>query len=154
MTYLRGYHNADIVMAETHGSTHSQEDNMEAQTLTQLIAARIAAKRIEDQAVTARRDLDAEIAARLARADKPEGSLSEKVDGYKVTVTYKIDRKVDTEKLTADWAKLPLDIQAIFKWTAALSTTELRKLDGRAAACAARYYEAKQASPSIKIEAV
>jgi hypothetical protein len=128
---------------------------MQTISLSELIAARIAAKRAEDQAVAARREIDAQLAELMADANKPEGSISRKTDdGYKLTVTYKIDRKVDTEALTKDWAKLPIDVQAAFKWSAALSVSEFRKLQDKAQLSASRFITAKPASPSITIEAV
>ncbi len=127
---------------------------MQAMTLTQLIAARIAAKRIEDQAVADRRDLDKQIAELLKDPNKPEGAISQKADGYKVTVTYKVDRKVDSEKLQAAWSKLSAAASAAFKWKADVSVTELRKLEGPDAAAAAVFITSQPASPSIKIEAV
>lgn len=127
---------------------------MESITITQLIAARIAAKRAEDAAVAERRRIDSTIAELLKDATKPEGSVSAKADGFKVTVTYKLDRKVNSEKLTSDWAKLPIDVQNAFKWAASLSVSEFRKLESKAQVSASRYFEAKDASPSIKIEAV
>ncbi len=127
---------------------------MQAMTLTQLIAARIAAKRIEDQAVEDRRALDKQIAELLKDPNKPEGAISQKADGYKVTVTYKVDRKVDSEKLQAAWSKLSAAASAAFKWKADVSVTELRKLEGPDAAAAAVFITSQPASPSIKIEAV
>lgn len=127
---------------------------MQAMTLTQLIAARIAAKRIEDQAVEDRRALDKQIAELLKDPNKPEGAISQKADGYKVTVTYKVDRKVDSEKLQAAWSKLSAAASAAFKWKADVSVTELRKLEGADAAAAAVFITSQPASPSIKIEAV
>jgi cell division protein YceG involved in septum cleavage len=127
---------------------------METISLDTLIAARIAAKRAEEAAVTERRRIDASIAELLKDATKPEGSISKKIEGYKVTVTYKLDRKVDTEKLTNEWVKLPLDVQAAFKWKADLSVSEFRKLEGKASLSASQYFTTQEASPSIKIEAV
>ncbi len=127
---------------------------MQAITLTELIAARIAAKRAEDAAVAERRKLDADIAALLKDANKPEGSISEKAGDWKVTVTYKLSRKVDTAKLQDDWAKLPIDVQAAFKWSADVSVTELRKLEDRSTLIASKYFETKEASPSIEIKAI
>jgi hypothetical protein len=128
---------------------------MQAITISELVAARIAAKRVEDAAIKERRDIDGQIAELLKDANKPEGSVSQKLpEGYKVTVTYKLDRKVDTEKLTANWGKLPLDVQAAFKWTAGLSVSEFRKLEGKASVSASQYFTTKEASPSITIEAI
>jgi hypothetical protein len=127
---------------------------MKAISLSELIAARIAAKRAEDEAVQARRDIDAQLAELLKDAQKPEGAVSQKVDGYKLTVTYKLDRKVDAEELTKSWDKLPIDVQNVFKWKPDLSVSEFRKLEEKAANSAARFFTTKEASPSIKIEAV
>lgn len=127
---------------------------MQTITINELVAARIAAKRAEDAAVKARREVDAQLAELLRDASKLEGSISQKLDGYKVTVTYKLDRKVDTESLTKAWDKLPLDVQAAFKWKADLSVSEFRKLDEKAQLNISQYITTKEASPSITIEAV
>ncbi len=127
---------------------------MESITITQLIAARIAAKRAEDAAVAERRRIDSTIAELLKDATKPEGSVSAKADGFKVTVTYKLDRKVDSELLQKDYARLAVDVQNIFKWSPSLSLSELRKLDDRAQIVASKYFETREAAPAIKIEAV
>lgn len=126
---------------------------MQAATLTELIAARIAAKRAEDAAVAERREIDANIAALMKDANKPEGSVTERAGDWKVTVTYKLARKVDTSKLQDDWAKLPINVQAAFKWSADLSISELRKLEDKAALIASKYFETKEGSPSIEIKA-
>lgn len=127
---------------------------MTAVNLASLIEARISAKRVEDAAVAARREIDGQLAEFLADPSKPEGSISQKVDGFKVTCTFKLDRKVDSEELQKSWSKLPLDVQNIFKWSPSLSVAEFRKLEDKAAASAARFFTTKEASPSIKIEAV
>jgi hypothetical protein len=127
---------------------------MQAITIDQLIAARIAAKRVEDAAIAERRKIDGVIAELLKDANKPEGSVSQKADGYKVTVTYKIDRKVDTDKLQAAWAKLSAAAAQAFKWKADVSVSELRKLEGADAAAASVFITSKPASPSITIEAI
>ena len=125
---------------------------MDKISLAALVAARVEAKRAEDLAVASRRDIDAQIAERLARADKPEGAVSEKLDGFKVTVTYGVTRKVDTDALSAAWATLPQSVLAAFKWKAEASTTELRKLAPADAAAAAAYYTTSPASPQVRIE--
>jgi hypothetical protein len=127
---------------------------MEALTVTQLVAARIAAKRAEDAAIAERRKIDEQISTLLKDPSKPEGSISHKDNGYKVTVTYKIDRKVDSEALTKEWDKLSADVQAAFNWKADVSVSTLRKLENNDLAAAGRYITSKEATPSIKIEAV
>lgn len=127
---------------------------MESVSLSTLVAARIAAKRAEDAAVKARREVDAQIVELMRDTNKPEGSISERLEAYKVTVTYKLDRKVDTEKLTTEWGKLPMDVQAAFKWKADLSVSEFRKLEDKCKASASQYFTTKEGSPSITIEAI
>jgi hypothetical protein len=127
---------------------------MQAVTLSELIAARIAAKRIEDEAIAERRAVDKAIADMLKDPAKPEGSISQRTEGCKVTVTYKIDRKVDTDALTKAWDTLSAATTNAFKWKADVSVSELRKLAPADAAAAAVFITSKEASPSITIEAV
>jgi hypothetical protein len=124
------------------------------QTLEQLITARLAAKRDEDAAVAARRALDGQIAELLKDPAKVEGTVSQKVDGYKISVTYAVTRKADADKLQKEWDKLPASVAAAFRWKPEVSTTELRKLEGIDATVAASFITTTPASPSIKIEAV
>lgn len=126
---------------------------MESMTLSQLIAARVAAKRDEDAAATKRKELDASIAALLKDANKPEGTITQKAGEWKVSVTYKVSRKVDTAKLQDDWAKLPINVRAAFRWSADVSVSELRKLEDKSVLIASKYFDSKEASPSIEIKA-
>ena len=127
---------------------------MKPMNLTELIAARIAAKRIEDDAIAARREIDAELALLLSDKDLTEGTVSAKENGFKISVVYKVDRKVDAAALTKGWDKLSADAQAAFAWKPQVSVSALRKLEGADAAAAAQYITAKPATPSITIEAV
>jgi len=127
---------------------------MKPMTLQELINMRIAAKREEDKAIQARRDVDSQIAELLRDATKPEGSVSQKLDGYKVTVTYKVDRKVSADELQKLWDKLSPEVQAVFKWKPDVSVSELRKLDDKQKISASRFITSSAASPSIKIEAI
>lgn len=127
---------------------------MKPMTLQELINMRIAAKREEDKAVQARRDVDSQIAELLRDATKPEGSVSQKLDGYKVTVTYKVDRKASADELQKLWDKLSPEVQAVFKWKPDVSVSELRKLDDKQKISASRFITSSAASPSIKIEAI
>lgn len=127
---------------------------MKPMTLQELIAARIAAKRAEDAAVAERRQIDAQLAELLKDPAKPEGAISRKDGGYKLTVTYKVARSVDTDALTKAWAELPKDVQDAFKWKADVSVAALRKLEPVMAGKAAAFVTTKPGSPSIEIEAV
>ena len=126
---------------------------MKPMTITELVAARIAAKRDEDAAVAARRDIDKQLAEMLKDPAKPEGSISAPAGDWKLTITYKVDRKVDSEALTKAWAALPKDVQEAFKWKADVSVSALRKLSPADAGKAAVFVTAKEASPSIEIKA-
>ena len=127
---------------------------MKAVSLSELIAARIAAKRIEDEPITERRNIDKAIADMLRDPAKPEGSISQRTEGCKVTVTFKIDRKVDADKLTKAWDTLSTGAQAAFKWKPDVTVSELRKLSQPDAAAAAVFITSKDGSPQITIEAV
>ena len=124
------------------------------QTLEQLITARLAAKRDEDAAVAARRALDGQIAELLKDPAKVEGTVSQKIEGYKISVTYAVSRKADADKLQKEWDKLPASVAAAFRWKPEVSTTEMRKLEGIDATVASSFITTTPASPSIKIEAV
>jgi hypothetical protein len=109
------------------------------QTLEQLIAARLAAKREEDAAVAARRALDGQIFELLKDPAKVEGTVSQQIEGYKISVTYAVSRKADADKLQKEWDKLPASVAAAFRWKPEVSTTELRKLEGIDATVAASF---------------
>ena len=127
---------------------------MKPMNLTELIAARISAKRAEDEAIAARREMDAELALLLSDKDVTEGTVSAKENGFKVSVVYKVDRKVDAAALSKGWDSLSADAQAAFDWKPSVKVSALRKLEGADAAAAAVFITAKPASPSITIEAV
>lgn len=126
---------------------------MKPMSLTELVAARIAAKRAEDAAVATRREIDAQIATAMRDDSKPEGAVSEKLDGYKVICTYGVTRSVDTDRLSTDWTRLPAAAQAAFRWKADVAVSELKKLQAADAAIAAAYITSKPATPQIKVEA-
>lgn len=126
---------------------------MQSVTIEELVAERVEAKKSEDAAAAARREIDQQIAALLSDATKPEGTISQKLpDGKKVSVTYTINRKVDSEALQTAWAKLPLDVQNLFRWKAEISVSELRKLDEKSTLTASKFFDSKPGSPSVKIE--
>jgi len=124
-------------------------------TIQDLVAARIAAKREEDAAVAKRRELDEQISLQLSTG-KAEGTESMKLPdiGAKVTVTYKVTRKVDTEALQERWEYLSEEQRAAFKWSADVSVTALRKFEGNDLVAVSKFFESKPASPTIKIEMI
>lgn len=124
-------------------------------TIQDLVAARIAAKREEDAAVAKRRELDEQISLQLSTG-KAEGTESMKLPdiGAKVTVTYSVTRKVDTEALQERWEYLSAEQQAAFKWKADISVSALRKFEGNDLVAVSKFFESKPASPTIKIEMI
>jgi hypothetical protein len=127
---------------------------MNTTALQSIIEARIQAKRAEDEAIKVRRELDAQLADLLKDPNKQEGSVSQKVEGYKVTVVYKLDRKVDGDELQNSWDKIPAEVQKAFKWSPTLSVSAYRELDDKAQKIVTKYVTTKEATPSVKIEAV
>ena len=124
-------------------------------TIQDLVTARIAAKRLEDEAAQKRRDIDEQISLQLSKG-KAEGTESMKLPdiGAKVTVTYKVTRKVDTEALQERWEYLSEEQRAAFKWSADISVTALRKFEGNDLVAVSKFFESKPASPTIKIEMI
>jgi len=127
---------------------------MQAIIINELVAARIEAKRAEDSAVAARRQIDELIADMLHDPAKAEGTVSQKAGEYKVSVTYKVSRKVATDDLQKVWDKLTAEQQGAFKWSADVSVSAMRKLDDKGQAAVAKFITSKPASPTISIEAV
>jgi len=129
---------------------------MKALTISELVAARISAKQAEDAAIAERRNIDAQLAELLKDPNKPEGAVSQRLEdmGVKLTVTYKINRSVDSKKLQAEWDKLSAGAQAAFKWKPEVSVSELRKLEGIDATVAAAYITAKPGAPAVDIEVI
>lgn len=128
---------------------------MKPMTIPELVAARIEAKRAEDAAIAARRELDEQISLQLS-AGKAEGTESLKMPdmGVKVTVTYKVSRKVDSDKLSAAWANLSASEQAAFKWAPDVSVTGLRKLEGDSLIAVSKFITTNPAAPSVKVELI
>lgn len=119
-------------------------------TLAQVLPAWMQAKEDERKATEHRRSLDRMIQSLLPTKD--EGSVSKEEGNYKVTVQYKLDRKLDVDRLRNEWNAIPANCQQAIKWKAELSTTEFRKLDEQAARALSSFITTKPASPSVSVE--
>ena len=95
-------------------------------TIDQLAQAFLDAKEEEAAAIAKRRSIGALLEAALPGAD--EGTTSKKLAGFRVAVTRKVTRTVDSDALQANWALLPRSVQDTFKWSAAINTKHLRAL--------------------------
>ena len=120
-------------------------------TLDELLDQRVAAKRVEDDAAEARRELDTQIASLLFDPAKPEGSVTKKCRDYKVTVIFGVTRSVDTETLQRGWAALSEAAQSAFKFKADVVSAGLKALTGTDALAAAAYITSKPKTPSVAI---
>lgn len=125
-------------------------------TMTALVAAWSVAKAAEAAANARRLEIEAQIVAAMPSGD-PEGTVKADAGAFRVKVTYKITRNVDSNGLQAVWMTLPDKAQACFAWKASAKVGELRKLQEflpseyqRLAA----YIEAKPAKPSVVVEPI
>lgn len=121
-------------------------------TLAQVLPTWMQAKEDERKAIEHRRSLDQLIQTLLPKKD--EGSVSATEGDYKVSVTYKMTRTIDTPALQADWYKVPERVHGAFKWKADISTSALRTLSAEDAALVSEYITTKPASPSVSVELI
>lgn len=125
-------------------------------TLASLVAAWREAKAAEQIAAERRHEIEERIADFLPNS-KPEERITTEAEGCRVTIAYKVTRKVDGEALQAAWDKLSPRAAQCFRWKAEVDTKEMRKVaefDPSAYTAAARYIETKPAKPSVTIEPI
>jgi hypothetical protein len=118
-----------------------------------LIAMYLDAKAKEAEFAEVKRAAAAQMAVLFGTTE--EGTITANTDRYKVAIRYSVTRKVDVEALQTNWAKLPPEVQAAFKWKADVNTKEYRAalLDSKTKAMVTEFVTSKPASPSIEIEA-
>lgn len=129
------------------------QDMLKAPTLDTLAAAWVQAKASEDRARQQRLDIEQSIASLLPA--KEEGTVSDSVAGMKLSVTYKLNRKADTEALKDAWTTLPAIVRAAFGWKAEISLSHLRALElaaPEAYAEALHFITTAPAKPSVTIK--
>lgn len=122
--------------------------------LKELAQRRILAKQVEDAAIADRRAIDSTIAKLLADPNKPEGTINQMPEGFKVSVTYSVNRKLDTKKLQEDWNVIPAAIRSCVNWKADLSTTKFRDLGNEEVLTLSNYMKTTPASPTVKVESL
>lgn len=120
-------------------------------TLENLLPVWLNAKEAERKAIEHRRELDRMIQDLMPKKD--EGSISQNFGDYKVSVTYKLDRKIDTDRLRDEWGQLPPEVWDAVKWSASLSMSEYRNRPAAELALSP-YITTKPASPSVTVELV
>jgi hypothetical protein len=119
-------------------------------TLKDVLACWMQAKEDERKAIEHRRSLDKMIQSILPSKD--EGSISQAEGDYKVTVSYKLDRKLDTPALQAAWHTIPERAHSALKWKADLSVSAFRTLSDDDKALIAKFMTTKPASPTVAVE--
>jgi hypothetical protein len=121
-------------------------------TLGALIPQWVEAKRQEIIAIQARRDIDKQIVALMPKKD--EGTESKDVGFFKVSVSYGIDRKVDSKKLDDEYDQLSTAVQNAFRIKYEVAAKEYKALSGADLDAAVAFVESKPSSPSVKIEVI
>ena len=123
--------------------------------INQLAQAWLDAKDEEDSAIAKRRQIGNLIAAAIPGDDDKTAYF--KTDFAKVSVTRKLNRKVDAATLGAAWESLPANVQATFKWSAEINTKHLRalqELNSPELAKASKYFTTKPAAASVTVERI
>lgn len=88
---------------------------------------------------------------------KEEGSTTIRTGGFKFTTTGKLNRTVDSTRLTEAWLNLPKEAQDAFNWKATVSVKalhELEKYRPEVARDLSAYITVKPAKASLSIEAI
>ena len=120
-------------------------------TITELTAALKAAKAAEDNAKALRLEIEGKIVALYAKPATGEGIHNDE----EFSITWKLNRPVDTEKLSAGYESLPVNAQRAFRWKAEVELKNLRalaELDFVSYSAAAEYITSKPAKPSIDLK--
>lgn len=120
-------------------------------TITELTAALKAAKAAEDNAKALRLEIEGKIVALYAKPATGEGTHNDE----EFSITWKLIRTVDTEKLSAGYESLPVNAQRAFRWKAEVELKNLRalaELDPVSYSAAAEYITSKPAKPSIDLK--
>jgi len=120
-------------------------------TITELTAALKAAKAAEDNAKVLRLEIEGKIVALYAKPATGEGTHNDE----EFSITWKLNRTVDSEKLSAGYESLPVNAQRAFRWKAEVELKNLRalaELDPVSYSAAAEYITSKPAKPSIELK--
>jgi len=124
-------------------------------TLAELAAAWQAAKADERAANSRRLEIEEQIVEALPLA--VEGTQTVDAGKYRVKVTSKLTRTVDTKALQAHWNSLSAFAQDVFTWKADLSLPALRRLQENHPdlyPSVAVYVTSKPAKAAVSVEEV
>ena len=109
------------------------------------------AKEAEDAASAHRLEIERQIVAMFPAPAGGEGTV--KAEG--ISIAFKVNRTVDTDKLQAAWATLGINSQKAFTWKAGLDTKQYRAiqdLDPKSFAQLANFVTSKPAKPTLTLK--
>jgi hypothetical protein len=120
-------------------------------TISELVGQLRQAKANEDQAKQERLRIEGLIEAQFAKPESNEGTHKDE----EFTITWKLNRSVNTDQLASDYEDLPTNAQKAFRWKAEVNVAYLRSLaeiDPAAYNKAAVFVTSKPAKPSIELK--
>jgi hypothetical protein len=120
-------------------------------TISELAAQLRMAKQAENEAKTERLRIEGLITEQFAKPESNEGTHNDE----EFTITWKLNRTVNTDQLATDYDDLPTNAQKAFRWKAEVNLAYLRSLaeiDPAAYNKAAVFVTSKPAKPSIELK--
>ncbi len=120
-------------------------------TISELVAQLRKAKQAETDAKAERLRIEGLITDQFAKPEHNEGTHNDE----EFTITWKLNRTVNTDQLAADYEDLPTNAQKAFRWKAEVNLAYLRSLaeiDPAAYNSAAVFITSKPAKPSIELK--
>jgi hypothetical protein len=125
-------------------------------SMEQLALEWLMLKDAERNATERRRALEDEMRQRARIDEQKEGTENITLEGYKVKVVSRIDRKVDSDKLQEIAAEHGLTdhLSTLFRWKPEISMTAWKAADASITGPLAGAITAKPGRPSFTIEAI
>jgi len=120
-------------------------------TITNLVAQLRQAKQAETDAKAERLRIEGLITEQFAKPESNEGSHNDE----DFTITWKLNRTVNSDQLAADYDDLPTNAKNAFRWKAEVNVAFLRALSEIEPAAynkAAVFITSKPAKPSIELK--
>ena len=120
-------------------------------TISELATLLRKAKQAETDAKAERLRIEGLIEEQFAKPESGEGIHKDE----EFSITWKLNRTVDTDRLSADFDDLPDNAQRAFRWKAEVNLAYLRSLseiDPTAYNKAAVFITSKPAKPSIELK--
>jgi hypothetical protein len=120
-------------------------------TISELAAQLRMAKQAETEAKAERLRIEGLITDQFAKPESNEGTHNDE----EFTITWKLNRTVNTDQLAADYEDLPTNAKNAFRWKAEVNLAYLRTLldiDPAAYNKVAVFITSKPAKPSIELK--